>query len=50
MPRLDAVHKWLMWQGVSAEMNVETTGIDMKSGPVTSSSVGRLIACTCPQK
>src|SRR5436190_17610103 len=28
----------------------ETTGIDMKSGPVTSSSVGRLIACTCPQK
>ena len=27
--RLDALHKWLMWQGVSAEMNVETTGIDI---------------------
>jgi nucleotide-binding universal stress UspA family protein len=26
-PRLDALSKWLMWQGVSAEMRVETTGI-----------------------
>src|SRR5262245_19337447 len=28
----------------------ETTGYDMKSGPQISSSVGRLIACTCPQR
>ena len=26
-PRLDALHRWLMWQGVSAEVRVETTGI-----------------------
>jgi nucleotide-binding universal stress UspA family protein len=26
-PRLDALHKWLMWQGVSAEVDVETTEI-----------------------
>jgi nucleotide-binding universal stress UspA family protein len=26
-PRLDALHKWLMWQGVSAEIGVETTEI-----------------------
>ena len=25
--RLDALHRWLMWQGVSAEVRVETTGI-----------------------
>ena len=24
-PRLDALHRWLMWQGVSAEVRVETT-------------------------
>src|SRR6202048_3054024 len=28
----------------------ETTGYDMNSGPQISSKVGRLIACTCPQK
>ena len=26
-PRLDALHQWLMWQGVSADMQVETTDI-----------------------
>ena len=26
-PRLDALHRWLMWQGVSADVRVETTGI-----------------------
>ena len=26
-PRLDALHRWLMWQGVSAEVRVETTDI-----------------------
>jgi len=26
-PRLEALHQWLMWQGVSAEMRVETTDI-----------------------
>ncbi len=26
-PRLDALHKWLMWQGVTADVGVETTGI-----------------------
>ena len=26
-PRLDDVRRWLMWQGVSAEVSVETTGI-----------------------
>ena len=25
--RLDALHRWLMWQGVRAEVGVETTGI-----------------------
>ena len=24
-PRLDALHQWLMWQGIDAEMRVETT-------------------------
>ena len=28
-PRLDALQQWLMWQGVSAELRVETTGIDI---------------------
>ena len=28
-PRLDALQRWLMWQGVSAEVRVETTGIDI---------------------
>ena len=28
----------------------DTTGKDMNSGPVISSSVGRLMACTLPQK
>ena len=27
--RLDAVHRWLMWQGVSAEVGVEATEIDV---------------------
>ena len=27
--RLDALHQWLMWQGVSAEMCSETTGMDI---------------------
>ena len=27
--RLDALGRWLMWQGVSADMRVETTGIDV---------------------
>ena len=26
-PRLEALHRWLMWQGVSADVRVETTGI-----------------------
>src|SRR5207245_3818728 len=26
-PRLDALHRWLMWQGVTAEIHVETTDI-----------------------
>ena len=26
-PRLEALHRWLMWQGVSAEVRVESTGI-----------------------
>jgi nucleotide-binding universal stress UspA family protein len=26
-PRLDALHQWLMWHGVAAEVSVETTGI-----------------------
>ncbi|HJV60755.1 MAG TPA: universal stress protein [Albitalea sp.] len=26
-PRLDAVHRWLMWHGVSADMRIETTDI-----------------------
>jgi len=26
-PRLDALHRWLMWQGVTAEIYVETTSI-----------------------
>ena len=26
-PRLDALHRWLMWQGVSADVRVETTGL-----------------------
>jgi nucleotide-binding universal stress UspA family protein len=26
-PRLDALHGWLLWQGVSADVRVETTGI-----------------------
>ena len=26
-PRLEALHRWLMWQGVSADVSVETTGI-----------------------
>src|SRR2546421_1757575 len=26
-PRLDALHQWLMWQGVTAEIHVETTDI-----------------------
>ena len=28
-PRLDALSRWLMWQGVSADVHVETTGIDI---------------------
>ena len=28
-PRLDALHQWLMWQGVSADVCSETTGIDI---------------------
>ena len=28
-PRLDALSRWLMWQGVSADVRVETTGIDI---------------------
>jgi nucleotide-binding universal stress UspA family protein len=28
-PRLDALHQWLMWQGVSADMRVETSDIDL---------------------
>ena len=28
-PRLDALSKWLMWQGVSASLRVERTGIDI---------------------
>ena len=35
---------------VSRYCTFETTGEDMNSGPVISSSVGRLIACTCPQR
>ena len=27
--RLDALSRWLMWQGVSADVRVETTGIDI---------------------
>ena len=27
--RLDALHQWLMWQGVSAEVRVETTEVDI---------------------
>ena len=26
-PRLDALHRWLMWQGVAADVRVETSGI-----------------------
>lgn len=26
-PRLDALHQWLIWQGVSADVGVETTGV-----------------------
>ena len=26
-PRLDSLHRWLMWQGVSADVRIETTGI-----------------------
>ena len=28
-PRLDALSRWLMWQGVSADVHVETTDIDI---------------------
>lgn len=28
-PRLDALHQWLMWQGVSADMRVETSDIEL---------------------
>ena len=28
-PNLEALHRWLMWQGVAAEVQVETTGIDI---------------------
>jgi len=28
-PRLDALHQWLMWQGVSADGGIETTDIDI---------------------
>ena len=28
-PRLDALQRWLMWQGVSADVRVETTGIGL---------------------
>jgi nucleotide-binding universal stress UspA family protein len=28
-PRLDALHRWLMWQGVACELHVETTQIDI---------------------
>ena len=30
-PRLDALKQWLMWQGVSADMRVETTDIDISN-------------------
>ena len=33
-----------------SDCTFDTTGDDMNSGPVISSSVGRLIACTSPQK
>ena len=29
--RLDALHQWLMWQGVSAEVRVETTEVDISN-------------------
>ena len=29
--RLDALHQWLMWQGVSAEVRVETTDVDISN-------------------
>ncbi len=29
--RLDALHQWLMWQGVSAEIRVETTEVDISN-------------------
>ena len=28
-PRLDALQHWLMWQGVSADVRIETTGVDI---------------------
>jgi nucleotide-binding universal stress UspA family protein len=34
-PRLDALHRWLMWQGVSADVHIETTKIDIAEAMVS---------------
>ena len=37
-PRLDALHQWLMWQGVPADMCSETTGIDIADAMLSRAS------------
>ena len=37
-PRLEALHRWLMWQGVSADVSFETTGIDIAEAMLSRAS------------
>ena len=37
-PRLDALQRWLMWQGVSADVRIETTDVDIADAMLSRAS------------